>query len=316
MNCQEVKELFSDYLDHRLSPMNIALIHEHLKVCPGCSQEVAELRKTLSLIGSLEEIQTSPDFLGKVLRKIEREKRIRDLWSWFFEPIRVKVPLEITALLLVSVLGFYLYERSPELSKEGRVRLSQEEMQMREDKAMEEPPRAKALERETTKTESYATVKKEPEATAGLEARRLSEAESLEAPKEEGERGLAAVPPVQVVEFAAVDVIAYERKVNLILGELGGRLISQERPLGKTLVLMVELPWSRQGQFLAALKEEFRSKSDFARSPEGASALSKENLQEKDTPSAAERGLDRARKASPLLDEPTVKLELRILPKE
>ncbi|MFQ5903072.1 MAG: DUF2275 domain-containing protein, partial [Candidatus Binatia bacterium] len=119
MNCQEVRELSSDYLDHRLVPSEASLLEDHLKVCSGCREEIETLRTTVSAIGSLDEIETSPDFLSQVHRKIERGGRVKRLWAWLFKPIKIKVPLEITALFLVSITAFYLYYRSPELSRES-----------------------------------------------------------------------------------------------------------------------------------------------------------------------------------------------------
>ncbi len=71
MNCQEVRELSSDYLDERLAPSEVLLLENHLRTCSGCYQQVDALRTTISLLGSLDEIQTSPDFLDQVQRKIE-----------------------------------------------------------------------------------------------------------------------------------------------------------------------------------------------------------------------------------------------------
>lgn len=70
MNCKEAKELLSDYLDQRLTLSRLALIREHIKICSACAGELEELRETVALIGSLDEIEPAPDFLAQVNRKI------------------------------------------------------------------------------------------------------------------------------------------------------------------------------------------------------------------------------------------------------
>ena len=45
----------------------------------------------------------------------------RRAWGrWLFQPLRVKVPLEAAALLLVGLTGFYLWERTPEIRQAAR----------------------------------------------------------------------------------------------------------------------------------------------------------------------------------------------------
>jgi len=121
MNCKEVKEFSSDYLDGRLAPAEVIRLEEHMYSCSACARELAQLRATLSLMSSLSGIDTSPDFVVQVNRKIDGGRTPSRLWIWFVEPMRIKLPLEAAALLLVSTLAFYLYQRSPELSEKSLV---------------------------------------------------------------------------------------------------------------------------------------------------------------------------------------------------
>ena len=149
MNCQEVKELASDYLDRRLTPSQVVLLEEHVKSCLSCRQELAQLRAIISMTASLGEIETSPDFIVQVNRKIDGERYPGRLWSWFVEPMRIKLPLEAAALLLVSTFAFYLYHRSPELSQDSvalggkAVEVTEEQGRAKELAARVEAPAAK-----------------------------------------------------------------------------------------------------------------------------------------------------------------------------
>ncbi|HEY3302114.1 MAG TPA: zf-HC2 domain-containing protein [Candidatus Binatia bacterium] len=120
MNCPEVQELFSDYLDARLAPSHASLLKEHLGFCSACRQELEALRSTVTLICSLGEIKTAPDFLIQVNRKIDSGWKLGHLWRWAFVPAKIKLPVEAAALLIVTTLAFYVY-RSSELSQESAI---------------------------------------------------------------------------------------------------------------------------------------------------------------------------------------------------
>jgi Putative zinc-finger len=143
MNCQEARELSSEYVDQRLAPAQVSLLEEHIEACPDCEDEIEALRRTISWIGSLEAIEPSPDFLDQVQRKIDKRGKPWRIWAWLFEPIRVKVPLELTALILLSITALHLYHRSPELSKEVRIPDRLESFGVAQDKLGEENLEAK-----------------------------------------------------------------------------------------------------------------------------------------------------------------------------
>jgi hypothetical protein len=120
MNCPEVQELFSDYLDGRLAASQATLLKEHLRFCSACRRELEVLRSTVALIGSLNEIKTSPDFLIQVNNKIDSGWKLGRLWRWAFVPAKIKLPVEAAALATVAILAVYLY-RSSELSQLGLI---------------------------------------------------------------------------------------------------------------------------------------------------------------------------------------------------
>ena len=311
MNCQEVRELSSDYLDQRLVLSEASLLEDHLKLCSACREEIEVLRRTISAIGSLDEIKTSPDFLSQVHRKIDEGGWLTRVWAWIFKPVKIKVPLEVTALLLVSITAFYLFYRSPELSRESGIPASMDSLKATQDKRVDEVQEKKALEKRDRRRESNRMA--EPEAPAKLEAQ-LYQPKSLKASKEGlGDRAVLAPQP-EIQEVLADDVALYERRVKVLLAEVGGRLLIQEGSPGSVL-LTVELPESRQAEFLAALKEEvrFRTKSKVAK---GRQSRAGGYVQEKDALDAAARKLAPAQESSLRMDEPMVTLRLRILPKK
>ncbi|HEV8341620.1 MAG TPA: zf-HC2 domain-containing protein [Candidatus Binatia bacterium] len=169
MNCQEARELSSEYLDQRLAPAQVSLLEEHIEACPDCERGIEALRTTISLIGSLDAIEPSPDFLDQVQRKIDKQGKPWRVWAWLFEPIRIKVPLELTALIFLSITALHLYHRSPELTKEVRIPDRLESVGVARDKLGEENLEAKRrTEKSNQMDEGKPTAAVKPEARPSI----------------------------------------------------------------------------------------------------------------------------------------------------
>lgn len=286
MNCQDVRELSSDYLDRRLAPHELSALEEHLGVCPDCRREIEALRATISLLGSLDPVETSADFLSQVHRKLEQESRLSRIRGWLLEPIKIKVSLEITALVLVGILASHLYYRTPELARESRLSVP-----------AKSPPAAR-----DRATEPAAAAEK-----------------SLDAVPEAKPQTMAAGSRA-AEEVVVDDVASYEKKVQALLTQMGGRILRQEGAADSVLLLTVELPESRRAEFLSSLKEGMAAEVQTPKSkPQALQGLKKETEDKRDLPATGRIAESRAPSAleqSPRKDQPMVRLQLRILPKK
>ncbi len=86
MDCADVKELFRGYLESRLTPFQSALLLQHCDVCSDCRRELIDLQARLS----------SP---------LASRRR--------FELHGIKAPLGAVVVLLVGLLGLYIFQREP-----------------------------------------------------------------------------------------------------------------------------------------------------------------------------------------------------------
>ncbi len=59
MNCDELVELVTAYLDGALSPEDERRVTEHLAECDGCTTYVAQFRTTVDALGHLPEEQVA-----------------------------------------------------------------------------------------------------------------------------------------------------------------------------------------------------------------------------------------------------------------
>lgn len=122
MQCEDIREQLSAYLEDELEAGARRVIEDHLRQCAGCRTEFTLLRRTVATLRSLEELEVSPRLAAAVDRRLPTRgpSPWERLTSWLFFPLHVKVPLQAVALLLVSVGAVYLYRSAPELAEAPR----------------------------------------------------------------------------------------------------------------------------------------------------------------------------------------------------
>lgn len=74
MNCQELKELFPDYLTGELDQEITAEVEAHLSACESCRLETARMSSTWSALGDLPDEDPSPALHGRFYDMLEEEK--------------------------------------------------------------------------------------------------------------------------------------------------------------------------------------------------------------------------------------------------
>lgn len=60
-SCQELVELVTDYLEAALSPADIRRFEEHIAGCDGCTEYLAQFRRTIQLSGALVPDDLTPE---------------------------------------------------------------------------------------------------------------------------------------------------------------------------------------------------------------------------------------------------------------
>ena len=61
LNCQEVVELVTDYLEQALLPEKQAQFEEHIEECPGCDTYLEQVQQTILMLRKLSVQQTFPE---------------------------------------------------------------------------------------------------------------------------------------------------------------------------------------------------------------------------------------------------------------
>ena len=67
LNCQEVVELVTDYLEQALLPETQEHFAHHIEQCPGCKVYLEQVQQTIVMLRKLSEQQTFPETKQELL---------------------------------------------------------------------------------------------------------------------------------------------------------------------------------------------------------------------------------------------------------
>jgi hypothetical protein len=74
MNCERIDEILSDLIEDRLPLRRAEAINAHLRACPRCQRQVAEMRALVSEVRSLEPAPLPVEFGAKVRQRLELQQ--------------------------------------------------------------------------------------------------------------------------------------------------------------------------------------------------------------------------------------------------
>jgi Predicted integral membrane protein (DUF2275)/Putative zinc-finger len=125
MNCAEVQKYLSDFLDKSLDNERARAIEDHLAACSRCSEEMTSLAECQRLVSGLPAVELPLGFTNRVMARVREAANPPSLWERLFLPLRIKIPLEATAVVLIAVLAAYIYQKEP-LQRESIVGIQPE----------------------------------------------------------------------------------------------------------------------------------------------------------------------------------------------
>jgi Predicted integral membrane protein (DUF2275) len=132
MNCEEVQKYLSDLLDESLEVERSQKVSDHLTACALCSEEMASLAECQRLVSGLPAVEPPVGFSNRVMAHVREAARKPNLWERMFSPLRIKIPLQATAVVLIAVLAAYIYQKEP-LQRESVITAQPEKFRGRED---------------------------------------------------------------------------------------------------------------------------------------------------------------------------------------
>ncbi len=108
-NHDDMRKQLSAYCGGDLAPAERIRLEEHLAGCATCRAELADLQTALRLIRTTPESEPPPWLATRIMARVREQQRQKRSWlQRIFFPLRIKLPIEVAALLLVCVSGYYL----------------------------------------------------------------------------------------------------------------------------------------------------------------------------------------------------------------
>ncbi|HEV8648680.1 MAG TPA: zf-HC2 domain-containing protein [Actinomycetes bacterium] len=75
LTCQEVVEILNDYLEGVIAPDDRLRLEEHLMICEGCRNSLAQLETTMRLTGGLTEETVPAEVMAPLLEAFRGWRR-------------------------------------------------------------------------------------------------------------------------------------------------------------------------------------------------------------------------------------------------
>lgn len=128
MSCQEIRDKLSAYLDGVLDEKETDEIQSHIEHCPECRQEIEDLKKTIALLSSLEEIIPPASFRRELRHKLEQEAQTKGktgnpqkaIINRFFAKARHSYLLPVAAALVFMVVSAPFILNMPKMGSEQK----------------------------------------------------------------------------------------------------------------------------------------------------------------------------------------------------
>ena len=105
MTCKQVQKKLSAFIDNELNQERANLIHEHLKDCPKCAEELEAINSVWDFMETGEQVEPSPYFWTRLSAEIthrEREDRLKQ--NFWRKLLSNPVPLAAAAALIVGLI--------------------------------------------------------------------------------------------------------------------------------------------------------------------------------------------------------------------
>ncbi len=143
MNCNQIKKLINPYIDQILQAENAQQVEEHLKSCPTCREEYQRLKKMITSLNSLPEINAPKNINQNIMANIfEGKIQVRTSWTnhlkrWDFAPrfsLRLAGGIALTTAVIVFLAFTFIFNQPdiiPQCSTEVQfsLRLSEGKVQ-------------------------------------------------------------------------------------------------------------------------------------------------------------------------------------------
>lgn len=138
MDCREIEDLLSAYIDGELTPSEAVSVTSHLSNCKHCRQELIALQQTINLLHDLPEIELPVHFHAQVCERLRnvnlKQSRNKRFKSWYWFPVGASV----AAAVLLMIVSFNVITPFTSVPRGDSALSPQSEQYVLQDEALQE----------------------------------------------------------------------------------------------------------------------------------------------------------------------------------
>ncbi|MCK7510994.1 MAG: DUF2275 domain-containing protein [Desulfobacterales bacterium] len=140
--CSAIENLLPLYSEGTLSDAEKRVVEEHLSDCAACQKELAYLQKAGQLVNHLSDVEEPPWFQQKIMARVREEAGKKSFAQKWFYPLRIKIPMQIMATIVIAVLAVYIYRSGDEQVKQILPGAAKPVIEMQKEQAPAQMPQA------------------------------------------------------------------------------------------------------------------------------------------------------------------------------
>lgn len=121
MTCEDREKKLPAYLEGELPPQEMEEIEAHLASCETCRSTLENLKAADHLVRNLGDVEPPPWMKQQIMARVrEAHAESEGFWRKFFYPLHIKIPVQAFAVIVITVLAFYVYRQDePQLRMQG-----------------------------------------------------------------------------------------------------------------------------------------------------------------------------------------------------
>jgi hypothetical protein len=142
-NCKKIENSLSLYAEGLLPAAEKLVAEKHLAECADCSKALADLKKVAAITQGLQEVEPPPWFKQRIMARVREEAEKKSFAQKWFYPLRIKIPIQVMATIVIAILAVYIYRSGDEQMKAIVPQAQQPVMQAQQEPTPAEVHKAK-----------------------------------------------------------------------------------------------------------------------------------------------------------------------------
>ena len=116
-NCKDIENSLPLFAEGLLSNAEKKVAEEHLAECADCSKALADLKKVAAMTQALQEVEPPPWFKQRIMARVREEAEKKSFAQKWFYPLRIKIPIQVMATIVIAIIAVYIYRSGDEQMK-------------------------------------------------------------------------------------------------------------------------------------------------------------------------------------------------------